>query len=108
MVAGHAGRSEDQAAIADEQAATARGFDLFPDLVGAQNQRHKFAALADGLAGNARVAVRRALIVRRDKAIDADGASAKPGRLIEGRAAHGSEADDQNVRGVGTWHWCLA
>ncbi len=97
MAAGRAGRGQNQAAVADHQAAAGGGFQFFPDLMGAQDQRNEIAAFADGLTSDARVPVRRALVMRRNEAIDADDARAQPGALVEGRAAHSSQADHQNI-----------
>ena len=97
MAAGRAGRGQNQAAVADQQAAAGGGFQFFPDLMGAQDQRNEIAAFADGLTSDARVPVRRALVMRRNEAIDADDARAQPGALVEGRAAHSSQADHQNI-----------
>ena len=97
MTATDAGCGEHEPAVASEQIAARGSFQLFPDLIGAQHQRHKFAAFADGLAGDAGLAVRRALIVRRREAVDADGLCSELRGLVERSAAHRSQPDDHNV-----------
>ena len=57
MAAGRACRGQNQAAVADQQAAAGGGFQFFPDLMGAQDQRNEIAAFADGLTSDARVPV---------------------------------------------------
>ncbi len=100
MIARNALRSQNQRAIAGEQAAARRRLQLFPDLVGAQHQGHEVAAFADGFASNAGVAVRRSLIVRRVEAVNADRACAQLGQLVERRAAHRSQPNDDDIGGI--------
>src|SRR5271165_2947595 len=100
MIAGDAPRSQNQRAIAGEQAPAAGRLQLFPYLVGAQHQRHEVTAFADGLPRNARVAVRGAPIVRRVEAVNADDGSAELGQLIQRRTAHRSQAYDDDVGNV--------
>jgi hypothetical protein len=52
---------------------------------------------ADGEAGDARVAMAGALLVRRRKTIDAQNARAALRKLVERSAAHGAEADNDDV-----------
>ena len=100
MIAGDALRSQNQRAVASQQAAASGCLQLFPDLVGALHQGHELAAFADGLAGDAGVTVRRAPVVRRVEAVNADDARAELGSLIQRRAAHRSQTDDDDVRRV--------
>src|ERR1019366_1931500 len=92
---------EDQSSIASKQTAASGGLEFLPDLVGAQHQGHEFAALADGLASDAGIAVGRALIVRRMEAVDANRARPQLGGLIQRGAADGPLTDHQNIRNVG-------
>ena len=98
MIAGDALRRQNQRAIAGQQGPARGCLQLFPDLVGAQYEGHEVAAFADGLPGNARVAVRGALIVRRDEAVNSDRARAELGQLIQRRAAHRSQTDNDDIR----------
>jgi len=100
MIAGDALRSQNQRAIAGEQAPARGCLQLLPDLVGAQHQRHEVTAFADGLPGNARVTVRGAQIVRRVEAVDADRARAELGQLVQRGTAHRSQTDNENIRSL--------
>src|ERR1017187_9452364 len=93
--------SQNQSTAARHQAASGRGFELLPYFVGAQNQRHKLAAFANRLTGDTGLSVRRALIVRRIEAVDADHVSAELRCLVESGAPHRSQSEDHDVRDDG-------
>src|SRR5271166_3438067 len=97
MLAGSIGIGEHQTTAACHEAASGRRFKFFPDVIGAQNQWNTFAALADGLPRDASVAVRRALIVRRREAVDADHPCLQLGSLIDRSAAYRAKADDKKI-----------
>src|SRR6516162_4696569 len=100
MVSADHAIGQDEATVASHQSASSNFFQLFPKLVGPQNQRHELAALADCLTGDARLAVRGTLIVRRIEAVDADDLRPQFRSLIERGTADCAEADDHDVRGV--------
>ena len=97
MTAGSIRRRENETPAAHHQAAASHRFNLLPDLIGAQHQRHKYLAFTDRLARDASIAVRGALIVRRREAVDADATRAQLGSLIQRGAAHRAQADDEDV-----------
>src|SRR6185437_3924634 len=71
--------------------------DLAPEFVRAQRQRHIFWAFANGLARDARVAMRGPQRVRRGILIQAQHLLAFAGQLIDGGAAHRAQAKDNGV-----------
>src|ERR1035438_2299189 len=97
MATSNVGSGQNQPTAPRYQTASGRGFELFPYFVGAQNQRHKLAAFAKRLTGDTGLSVRRALIVRRIEAIDADHVSAELRCLVESGASHCPQADHHDV-----------
>lgn len=93
----NAGRHDDDATRVQELVRRL-GFELAPDPVRIQDQGNVIAAFADGLPCDAGFTVAGSHHVGRRKAIDADRLYPSLGQLIESRAAHGTEADHQNVR----------
>ena len=91
------GGLDDQATALREQVLAGLGFELAPDGVRALHQRRVRLAFADRLAGDAGLAVGRSVDMRRRESIDADGADAAAGELVEGGGAGGTEADDGHV-----------
>src|SRR5579863_50941 len=88
---------DDEPATLREQILAGLGLELSPDRVGPLHERRVRLALADRLAGDARVPVGRSIDVRRREAIDPDDTDPAPRELIEGRRTRSAEADDGHV-----------
>ena len=80
-----------------EQPLAADALDLLPQLVGALEQHDVGGVLVVGQADDARVAVRRTLVVRDVELLDAQHALPALGQLVAGGAAHPAHADDDGV-----------
>src|SRR6516162_5515177 len=83
--------------VRGKQAAAGCCFQLCPNLVGTQDEWHELTALPDSLPGDARLAVRRALIVWRHEAVYADDLGPELRGLVERGAAHGTQPDHDNI-----------
>ncbi|MCY1528563.1 hypothetical protein D9M68_636710 [compost metagenome] len=105
VVFGHAvARREDEAAGGGHQRAAGARLELAPDGVRAVHQRHVLVAFADGQPRDARIAMRRAAVVRWRELVDAEHARPALRELVEGGRAEGAQADDDRVvmsRGTG-------
>ena len=80
-----------------EQLPASRRFQLAPQPVTFLEQRHVVGVLEIRLADDAGLAVAAAAIVRRVKAVDADGPHAPPGQFVECRAAHAAGPEHDYV-----------
>src|SRR5271157_1134328 len=98
MAAGQPGWGEHQPAVARHEAAAGGGLQFFPDRVGAQDERYKLAAFADGLPGNARLAVRGTLVVRGREPVDPYNLRSELRRLVQRRTTHSAQSNHNNVR----------
>jgi hypothetical protein len=75
-----------------------------PELVRTPDERDVHRMLEIRFPDDARRAVRGALIVRRDKPVDADDALTPPREMVKRGAAHGAESHDHGVvEHPGTW-----
>jgi len=92
------GRREHESAVASHQTAAACRFQLFPDFVRAQYQRHEFPPFAKGLARNAGLAMRGTLVMGRRESVNTHDLCAEFGGLVERGASHCAQSDDNNVR----------
>src|SRR5918992_138371 len=94
------GRADHQSARLMEERAFRLALQLLPKLVRATDQRHVERVLEVRLADDARATVRRTERVWRRELVDAERADAAAGELVERRAPHGAQADDDDVE-----HW---
>ena len=90
-------RADHQGADGAHQGLAGLGLDLAPERMRTHGERHIVQALADGLAGDAALAVAGALVVRRMMPIQAQHARAAARRLMQGRGARRAQADDDQV-----------
>ena len=88
---------EDEAALLNEKLLAGYGFEVAPGDVGAQDERDKLQAFADGLPGDAGFAMAGAKLMRRMKAIDADDARSGQCCVAESGTACGAQPDNDHV-----------
>ena len=81
----------------DQQFLAARRFDVMPELVGAQQQRHVIRVLVIGQPDDAADAVGRAHRMGDVEPLQAENPLAAARQLEGGRAAHAADADDDDV-----------
>src|SRR5438876_1156001 len=95
----HTVRSPDhQPAGLSEKAASGLSFQRRPQVICALCQRHIKRMLEVGFTDDARSAVRRTNSVRRLEAVEPKCLLAAPGEMIAGRAAHGPQPDDDDLK----------
>ena len=80
-----------------EELRSRRGLKLAPQRIGPAQQRHIGRMLEIAEPDDAALAVRRALVVPRHKAFDADNADAAARELMQRRASHRAEPDHDHV-----------
>jgi hypothetical protein len=91
------GAGNDQPAAGREERRSLFALELAPQLVRAHRQWRVLRTLADCQARDARVAVARTQHMRRREAVDAKNAPAKPGEMIDRRAAHRAKPEHDGV-----------
>ena len=92
-------RTQNQTAGDGQQFRSCIALQLFPKLIGAQNERNVLRAFPIGLANHTRAAVGRAFVMRRGELLDAQDASTTRGKLLRGGTAHCTQSENDNVEG---------
>ena len=97
-------RAENKSADFMKQRLASRHLQFAPDLMRTTRERKILRTLAERETCDARVTVRRTLIMRRMKAVDAKHACTAPRQLIERSRAHRTETDHDDVCGPRRTH----
>ena len=97
---GGAGMAHFQDAGRGEQGLAANPLEGAPPVVGAAEQGHVGGVFEIGQANGPALAMRRTAIMAELELLEPDRAGAARGKIVEGGATHGAEADDGGIVGV--------